>query len=105
MEINNLLKLRKDPRIKKAKIHINPEPYWQGILSVALSIAILGFAFGFYLFNKINGDFGILGEGDSTSVQTIRKDRLEEVLKYFAERKIKSNEVINNPSPIVDPSL
>ena len=33
------------------------------------------------------------------------KERLTKALEYFSERKKKSIEILNSPSPIIDPSL
>ena len=90
---------------KKGNFQINPNFFWKIILSLALIIAVSSFVFGFYVFMNLNSE--INPETDTTSAQagTIKKDRLEKILKYFSDKEKKSAEILNSPSPIIDPSL
>ena len=61
-------------------------------------------AFGLYLFMKISNESvaPVINVGKQ---DTIKKERLNKVLEYFSEREKKSIEILNSPSPIIDPSL
>ncbi len=90
---------------RKENFKINPDTYWKFILSMAFAIMILSFVFGFYLFRQINKK-SILPMGSiSGQIEIIKKERIDKVLEYFSKRKKKSIEILNSPSPIIDPSL
>ena len=38
-------------------------------------------------------------------ITIVKKESIEKVLEYFSEREKKSNQILNSPSPVVDPSL
>ena len=57
------------------------------------------------LFIKINKDFNPYNIPLKDQEEKDRKVRLDKVLKNFSDREIKSETIINFPSPIVDPSL
>lgn len=104
MELN-LPKFKKEPNLRKAKVHINPDPYWQVALWTSLAIAVLGCVFGFYLFSRINSEFVALEGGRNATLATVRQERLNDALLYFAERRMKSGEILEDPSPVSDPSI
>jgi hypothetical protein len=95
---------KKDTNLKKARFHINPEHYWKVTFYIALLIALTGCAFGLYLFSTTSSDF-TLGENTQSSVETINKKGLEESIQYFDDKREKSESILVNPSPIIDPSL
>jgi len=97
-----IFKIKKS--FKKGGIHINPGIYWSLSLFIALIIVLFSAVFGFYLFQKINKGL-IMSTDNNTQVQTINKERINSALQYFLERKNKSEEILNSPSPIIDPSL
>jgi len=85
-------------------LKLNADFYWGLLLSfVFLLILVSGF-FGYYIFSKIKND-AILPVESGGQKQTAQKEKLEKVLEYFSAREKKSAEIMNNPSPIVDPSL
>jgi len=53
---------------------------------------------------KIN-DASVLSVPGASEQETIKKERIDKILEYFSEREKKSIEIINSPSPIIDPSL
>lgn len=95
---------KKNPNLKKAKFHINPDYYWKLIFYTSLFVLLAGCAVGFYLFSKTNADFK-LDENAQSSVETINKKELESSLQYFEEKKTKSENILLNPSPVTDPSI
>lgn len=101
MEIK-FLKMKK--KFKKGGSGIKPDLYWKYILMITFFLILCSFVFGFYLFLKTDKNFDVL----TTSVdnqEIVRKKKLNESLEYFSEREKKSKEILNSPSPIVDPSI
>ncbi|MEO5635277.1 MAG: hypothetical protein ABIS26_02005 [Candidatus Paceibacterota bacterium] len=100
------IKLFKNKKtFKKGGIHRDPDIYWGITLLTAFIIVIVAVIFAFNLFEKINGD-SIAGNEDNTSqTNIIKKERIDEILKYFLDRKQKSDQIIVSPAPVVDPSL
>jgi cell shape-determining protein MreC len=96
--------LKRKKKFRKGGLGIKPDLYWRYILYVTFVLIILSFAFGFYLFMRINKEPNLsvasVNRGD-----LIKKERIDKVLEYFKEREKKSAEILNSPSLIVDPSL
>jgi hypothetical protein len=93
---------KKEKNFKKKDFRLNPNLFWKLALFGALAIIIFSFFFGLSLFNRINDDSVVSGAG--AQVPMISKDRLEKTLNYFSDREKKSEQIINSPSPVVDPS-
>ena len=96
--------LKKKKKFKKGGLGIKPDLYWRYILYTTFALIFLSSVFGLYLFMKINNEpippvVNVNGEN------SIKKERIDKVLEYFSEREKKSIEILNSPSPIVDPSL
>lgn len=96
--------LKKKKKFKKGGSEVKPDLYWKYILLTTFALIILSFAFGFYLFGKINKE-SVLAVTDTSEQNIIKKERINKALEYFSKRKIKSAEILNSPSPIIDPSL
>lgn len=95
---------KKQKNIKKERFEIRPSLYWNYILWVILILFISSFIFGFYLFMKINNEL-VPPVININEQETIKKEKLDRALEYFKEREEKSIEILNSPSPIIDPSL
>ncbi|MFA5936389.1 MAG: hypothetical protein WC822_00760 [Candidatus Paceibacterota bacterium] len=100
----NLKFLKKKKKFKKGGLGIKPDLYWQYILLVTFILIILASIFGLYIFWGINNE-STLPVSNVGEQEAIKKERIDKVLEYFQEREKKSLEIINSPSPIVDPSL
>ena len=96
-----IFKIKKS--FKKGGIHINPSIYWGISLCIALVIVTAAIILGFFLFRKISK--GLTPTENSEQIHTISKERIDKVLEYFKKRKLRSAEILNSPSPVVDPSL
>ncbi len=92
-------------KLHKAKVHINPDLYWQIIILCSVVVAILGAVFGFYLFGQVNKEFNLLDVNTGKTSERIKKDRLDNALGHFELRETRSQDILDNPAPIVDPSL
>lgn len=88
----------------KRNFEINSDFYWKIILSVVTIIMILSFVFGYYLFLRMSKEVEFSPE-TMTEANKINKERIDKVLRYFEDRFEKSQEIINSPVHIVDPSL
>lgn len=90
---------------KKGGFHSNPNISWEFVFWAAFVLVLASFVFGFYLFVQINKEFILPTTIKDGQVPIVNKDRIEKVLNYFSEKEKKSAEILNSPSPIVDPSL
>ena len=95
---------KKENNFKKKDFELNPNLYWKIVLFLALAAIFFSFSFGYYLFMKINNEDSSLSAGDIKQAPLLTRASLEKALNYFSEREKKSAEIINSPSPIVDPS-
>ena len=100
----NLKFLKKKKKFKKGGLGIKPDLYWQYILLATFILIILASVFSLYIFWEVNNasTLSVLNTGEQ---EAIKKERIDKVLEYFQERGKKSLEIINSPSPIIDPSL
>ena len=96
---------KKENNFKKKEFAFKPNFYWKFTLLGTLLMVILVSFFGYYLFEQINKEFVLPTISDNGQVPTINTDRIEKVLNIFSERETKSNQILNSPAPVVDPSL
>ncbi|MFH1200948.1 MAG: hypothetical protein V1484_01300 [bacterium] len=102
MKINSF---KKENSFKKKDFTFHSNLYWRIILISTVIIILLSFLFGYRLFMKINQEPILPFTNEDGRLPIINKDRIEKVLNYFSEREKKSNQILNFPSPVVDPSL
>jgi hypothetical protein len=95
---------KKENKFEKGNSDIKPDLYWKYILYTTFALIILFCFFGFYLFVKIN-KISVSSFPNVDQLGIIKKDRINKALEYFGQSERKSIEIINSPSPIVDPSL
>ena len=95
---------KKKNNFKKKDFQLNPNLYWKLALGCALIMILFSFFFGYRLFTQINEDAVPSNAIDSGQVPIVSKDRIGKDLNYFSDREKKSEEIINSPSPLVDPS-
>jgi len=95
--------LKPKKKFKKGGIHINPNVYWEISLAMVFFVMLVLVIFGFFLFKKVNNELSLTSDMN-TKIETIDKARIDKALEYFNKRAENSKEIINSPSPIVDPS-
>ncbi|OGI68840.1 hypothetical protein A3A05_02455 [Candidatus Nomurabacteria bacterium RIFCSPLOWO2_01_FULL_41_12] len=95
---------KKEKSFKKKSLSLNLNLYWKLAIYFVFAMILLSGFYGFYLFTQINKESIITLSGGG-QIGTARKEKIEKVLEYFSLRKKKSIEIINFPSPVVDPSL
>ena len=96
---------KKEKKFKKESSGFNPNLYWKLAVCFRFVVILSAFFFGYYLFVQINKDIVLERSSINGQFETIKKDRIEKVLEYFSSRKQKSNEILNSPAPVSDPSL
>ena len=99
----------KFPKIKKVfkkqDFTIYPGFYWKILLAVSFTLMLASFLFSFLVFLKINKETVISPEDLDLQTQTVKHERIDNVLKYFKEQEDKTNEILNSPAIVIDPSL
>ena len=95
---------KKKKQFKKKGFEIKPNFYWCLLFCMTFTLITLSLAFGFYLFMKINKE-PVLSIKNINEQETINQNRIDKILEYFKKRENKSIEIIDFPSPIIDPSL
>lgn len=95
---------KKKNNYKKEDFRIKPDLYWKLILCLVFFITLASFAFGFYLFLQVNKEF-VLPANSGGQIETVDKERIEKVLEYFRVREERSDEILNFPPSVIDPSL
>ena len=96
---------KKKNNFKKKIFTINPIFYWKIVIFSTAVIIILSFIFGYYFFVQINQEFVLPTITENGQVGTVDRDQIEKVLNIFSERAQTSNEILNSPASVVDPSL
>ncbi len=89
---------------KKKNPELSPSFYWKLIVGVAFVLILVSFTFGYYVFNEMQKEAD-LSAGNFTKRPPVRKERLERVIEYFSGREKKSIQILNSPTPVVDPSI
>ena len=96
---------KKRNSFKRKSFTLNPNLYWKLAVFSTFVIIITSFFFGYYMFKNINTDSPAPIANNGEQIPTVNTDRVTKVLNYFTIRQQKSNDIINSPSPVVDPSL
>ncbi len=98
---------KKEKSFKKGKENpwLNINLCWRSAVFFMFVVLFLSFSFGYYLFIQTNKEPVLSPVAASPEVETVKKERIEKVLEYFSKREQKSNQILNSPAPVVDPSL
>ena len=101
----NIKFFKKENNFKKKNFAFNSNLYWKIFVAGTLVIILFIFYFGYNLFMQINQESAIPATNTSGQIPTVSPDRMKKALDNFSARETKSNQIINSPSPVVDPSL
>lgn len=105
-DIKDILKIfKKKKSWKKNEFEINPNQYWRYLLLLVVVVIAGSFVFGFIIYNNIKDEPLYAPNTGAEKERTDQKNRILEMLEYFDARQVKSDAIIVNPSPVVDPSL
>ena len=97
--------LKKKETFRKKNLEIDASFYWKIILYTGFLLMILSALFGWYIFSQVNKDPDTLTNITLGQVGTVNKNRIDKDLEYFSQRSINSQDILNSPSPVVDPSF
>jgi|GEM_PF-950982 len=96
--------LKGQKKFKKRDVYIRPDLYWQIAVYVVALSALASAIFGHFVFQKVNREIDT--SSNSSSIKKIvDKERLDKALEYFELREKRSVEILQKPSPFVDPSV
>ncbi|HNW71436.1 MAG TPA: hypothetical protein PKZ36_00970 [Candidatus Paceibacterota bacterium] len=99
----------KFPKFKKnyenQNFKISPDIYWNILIVLFFIIIIAVFIFSFNLYKQTSVESEVTYQNISGKIEKEKKEKINRVLEYFSEREQKSNEILNSPAPVVDPSL
>ena len=96
---------KKQKSFRKGGLHIDPNICWKYILFATFTIILLSFAFSFFLFLEVNKSSPVSSAPATSTLDQISGERIDKALEYFRNRQTKSSEILNSPSPLVDPSI
>jgi len=99
------LNFKKEKHFKKKEFVFNTNSYWQVAVFVSLAIVVSFGVFGYYLFLQTSKEAAPRAVSESGEIPMIKTGSLEKALGYFSERAKKTSQILNSPSPVVDPSL
>ncbi len=89
---------------KKGSHTVNPDFFWQLLLIFAGCMILASFVAGVLVFRNVTNDAAFDDAGTVSKPSMVRKARIDAVLGYFADREKKSTDILNSPSPVIDPS-
>ena len=95
---------KRKKNFRKGGLRIHPDMFWQVILLAGFFVFFASSIFGFYFFKTIQQKFLLPDQDVRDFSKVVSKERIDKVLEYFSLNERKSDEIINSPSPIVDPS-
>lgn len=90
---------------EKESLWLNINFYWKFAVFFLFAVVVSSALFGRYLFMQTNQELVLSKDKTSPQVETISKERIDSVLEYFSNRDKKSEEILNSPAPVIDPSL
>ena len=96
---------KKENSFKKKDFKLDSNFYWKIAVGIAFCSILFAIFFGFSFYIQISREPVLPASSDGGQVPTVRKDRIEKALNYFSTKEQKSNEILNSPSPLIDPSL
>ncbi len=99
------LKKEKNFTKERESLWLNINFYWELAVFIMFVVVLLSFSFGYHLFMQTDQEPILETSGASVQVGTVKKERIYKVLEYFSRQNKKSNQILNSPSPVVDPSL
>ena len=97
--------LKKEKHFEKKEFILNSNFYWKIAVTLACIIILMAASFGYYLFIQTSQDTAIITSAEGEKIPIVKTQNLEKALKYFNEKEQKSSQILNSPTPVVDPSL
>jgi hypothetical protein len=101
----NIKFFKKENVLKKKDFRLNSGFYWKIFVAGTFVAILFIFYFGYNLFIKINQESTVSSVNTNTSNGMINTNRIQKALDVFSTREKTSEQIINSPAPVVDPSL
>lgn len=95
---------KKHKTFRKGGLHVDPNICWNYILVVSVLITLGAFILGFLLWRDVSREPQDASMTNSAQVEAVSKGRINASLEYFHGRLDKSLKILENSSPVVDPS-
>ncbi|MBI3306006.1 hypothetical protein HYZ82_02630 [Candidatus Nomurabacteria bacterium] len=96
---------KKEHKFAKGERRLRIKFFWKLAVLFMLTVAVFSAFLGYYLFKQVNKEV-VVNEADVISqTETVKKERIEKSLEHFNLREEKSNQILNSPAPVIDPSL
>lgn len=96
--------LKKKKKFVKRNLEKKLDFYWKSILYMTFTLIFIFCVFGFYLFMKTNKEL-VSTISNTNEQDSLKKENISIILDLFKSREKKSQEILNSPSPIIDPSI
>jgi hypothetical protein len=96
--------LKKKNNFKRKDFSIDVALYWELIVILGFFLILTTSIGSFILFREINQEPAGPVSGIDTKVPSVNKDELTKVLNYFQMRAERSQQILNSPTPVVDPT-
>jgi len=90
---------------KPKKNNLNPNVYWIIIFFTGLFLTLCSFAFGFYMFAKVEKIIGEHPTSPELELLKVNRAGLNEVIEYFNKKHEIRNDILNTEPLVVDPSV
>lgn len=94
----------KNFRKEEESLWLDLNLHWRVAVAIMFLGSFFAFWFGYYLFTETNKEQAV-SKVEGTPTDTVKKEAIQKELEYFSAREKRSSEILNSPSPIVDPSL
>ena len=96
---------KKQNNFKKKDFVFHLNFYWRIIILCAIVMVFSSFLFGYRFFVKINQRPVSQFTNKESMADALNQNNILKALNYFSEKERRSNEILNSPSMVVDPSL
>lgn len=97
--------LKTKQKWKKGGFHTNPNIGWGLVLLVSTALCIWALAFGALLFRQTQEEYVADESASGSQIRIVKKARVEKALEYFTKKEEASQEILEAPSAVIDPSL
>lgn len=105
LNINFLQKFKTKKVFKKENNQIDPNKFWNALLSVFFLIFLGGAVFGYFTFQNLTKDLAVNTENDQNSVGTNQRNKIKNIIEYFDQKQANSGKILESETLIIDPSL
>lgn len=99
-------KLKSNLKIIKNFLRMNPHKHWDFIMKISFFSIFILIIFSLFILYQIKNDKGPQYDENENKepVAVVNELKLKTVNSYFDNKKIKTEEIKNNPFPYEDPS-